>query len=210
MRRVIVLIITFCVCLVIDLSGQHFSTKDSIRGGLSPERTCYDVTHYELALDFKFEDRSIKGSNIISFDLLKQSDLLQVDLFETMDVDSIIWNSKALSYFRKFDGIFIDISPLKALQSHQIEIFYNGTPRIARNAPWDGGFVWSEDGFGNPWVAVACEGLGASVWWPNKDHLSDEPDSMKMTFTVPQAFSCISNGQLINVDSVSTLSLIHI
>jgi len=203
MVRYISLIFIFCCLLMHGLVGQQFSTQDSIRGGLSPERTCYDVTHYHLDVAFNFEDRSIAGSNTMRFELLKDSPILQVDLFETMEMDSIIWEGQNLAFTRKFNGVFIDISDLQSGKTHELNMFYNGTPRIARQPPWDGGFIWSEDGFGNPWVAVACEGLGASVWWPNKDHLSDEPDSMKMSFTVPSQLSCVSNGQMVSVDTLN-------
>lgn len=202
MIRTNLMIFILCSLLSDTLIAQQYSTRDSIRGALSPERECYDVTFYDLNVHFNLNTRSIEGSNIIHFNLLSESDLMQIDLFEGMDIDSIKWHDQTLNYYRIHDGVFIDIKDLNSKETHAVKVYYNGTPKMARRPPWDGGFVWREDGFGNPWVAVACQGLGASVWWPNKDHLSDEPDSMRMAFTIPNTLSCISNGQLVSVDSI--------
>jgi aminopeptidase N len=82
---------------------------------------------------------------------------------------------------------------------YNLFVYYHGKPRKAINAPWDGGFVWKRDETGNPWVAVACQGLGASVWYPCKDYQGDEPDSAEMNFTAPSDLITVSNGRLRSV-----------
>ncbi len=86
----------------------------------------------------------------------------------------------------------------KALKGtrHALTVYYSGKPIVARRPPWDGGFTWDHDAQGNPWVVVTCEGTGASLWWPNKDHQSDEPDNMTISVTVPPGSEDISNGRL--------------
>jgi aminopeptidase N len=176
---------------------QGFTRADSLRGTLSPERTCYDVRFYDLNIDVDIAKRYIAGYNTIRFAVLNDFDRMQVDLFDNMNVDRIVWNGKELKYTREFNAVFISFpEQLKAGQTAEIQFFYSGNPVVARNAPWDGGFVFSKDKAGNDWVGVACQGTGASLWWPNKDHQSDEPDSMLITVKVPEGYMEVSNGRL--------------
>lgn len=187
---------------LIGFAQEEFTRADSLRGMLTPLRTCYDVTYYHLNVDIDIENKSIKGYNDIHFNVVSDFTKLQVDLFENMVIDSIEFNDKALKYTREFNAVFIEFPVAqKAGSMEEIRVYYHGTPQVAENAPWDGGFVWSshtqpKTENKQPWVGVACEGLGASVWWPNKDHLSDEPDSMTMSFTVPDSLVCVANGRL--------------
>lgn len=164
---------------------------------MRPERTCYDVRHYDLELKIDPGQQYLEGHNTITYYSNSAFDTIQVDLFASMDVDKITHQGKELAYHREHNAVFIafpDKQPADRLDS--LTFHYSGNPKTAENPPWDGGFVWEQDSLGNPWVGVAVQGLGASVWWPNKDHLSDEPDSMNMTFTVPDTLMCVSNGQM--------------
>lgn len=175
----------------------EFNEQDSIRGALRLERSCYDVLYYDLSVDIDPREKSLIGSNIMTFKYLEKSKQIQLDLFKNMIVDEIIIDGEACSFKPKYDALFIDIPDLVVGQDYQLKIKYQGMPIEANMPPWDGGFVWSEDERGTPWVGVACEGTGASLWWPNKDHLSDEPDSMRINITVPSELMAVSNGNLI-------------
>ena len=176
--------------------AQPFSLQDSLRGALRAERNCFDVKHYALDIKFDLDEKSISGSNTILFSFDGSAAKIQLDLFQNMQIDSIVYEHQILDYERIHNAVFIPAHNFKADQLNQLSFHYSGQVVTAKTPPWDGGFVWSSDGFGNPWVAVVCEGLGASSWWPNKDHLSDKPDSMSMHYTIPDHLSCISNGQL--------------
>ena len=182
---------------------QHhrFSRADTLRGSLRPERTAFDVTYYELHLEVNPNDRDIKGRVDMTYRVLENSDRLQIDLFQNLAIDSIKQDGRHLPFRREANAVFIDLpdgvvpAPGGGGQ-HTMSIWYGGQPVAAQNAPWDGGFVWSLDHRDRTWVGVACEGTGASLWWPNKDHLSDEPDSMLVSVTVPKRLFVASNGNL--------------
>ncbi len=177
-----------------------FSKGDTLRGMLGPERTCYDVTFYDLNVEVFPEKEYIKGSNTIHFDAKSDFSRLQIDLFKNMKINRIEFEGKNLGFDRQYNAVFIDLPKQTKGTKGKFEVFYEGRPIVAQQPPWDGGFIWSEDKNDNPWIAVACEGIGASLWWPNKDHLSDEPDSMRIACTVPENLVCVSNGNLREVE----------
>ncbi len=120
-----------------------------------------------------------------------------------MTIDSILYEKRKLSYYRKFNAVFVLTGKsVSDNQNVKLSIYYHGKPVIAANPPWEGGFIWSKDKNNQPWVAVSCEVDGASLWWPVKDHLSDKPDSMKLSFTIPSGLNCVSNGKMI--DSIAS------
>ncbi|MBK6901856.1 MAG: M1 family metallopeptidase [Saprospirales bacterium] len=163
---------------------------------LRPERTCYDVTFYDLYVRVDPNRRWLEGWVYIHYQALEPFERLQIDLDRKMEIKSIQWNGLDLPYERLAGAVFITFPPQEKGSSGVFRVTYEGFPREAPNAPWQGGFVWAEDQYKKPWMGVACEGDGASLWWPNKDHLSDEPDSMKISVSVPNPLQCISNGNL--------------
>lgn len=175
----------FLLCYSTHISSQYvpyewpdkFSLSDSIRGSLSAYRTCFDVRKYHLSVYFDLENKRIEGSNTISFDCITDTDTIQLDLFDNMEIVEITHGSRILKYERFYNAFFVLDGNFKAGNSYEIKVQYKGTPKIALKAPWDGGFIWSNDEKGRLWAGVSCQGLGASVWWPNKDHLSDNPDN---------------------------------
>jgi aminopeptidase N len=170
-----------------------------LRGMLSPLRAAFDVHFYELDIAIDPELRTIAGSNAIHFEAVSDLDTLQLDLFQVFTIDSIVYQKKKLEYSRVENTVFVRFKEqIKKGSKAAVQVFYHGTPIAAKSAPWDGGFVWSKDANGKHHIGVACEGFGASSWWPNKDHLSDEPDSMLMHYTVPNGLMCVGNGQLVN------------
>lgn len=178
---------------------QNFTRKDSLQGGLRPERTCFDVLHYNLNIKIDIDKKSIVGYNEIVFKVIETTSKIQIDLFENMKVDSIIFNRQKLNFKREFNAVFI-LFPNQLLQntSEKIRFYYSGYPNIAKNAPWDGGFVFKKDNQGKPWVGVACQGTGASLWFPVKDSQSDEPDNgVTIKVAVPNGLMNVSNGKFI-------------
>lgn len=177
--------------------SYSFDESDRLRGALRPERSCFDVTFYGLNLTVNPETRQINGYVDINFAVVQDFQKIQLDLAATMPIDRIVWGDTELRYERQFDAVFVAFpQPLTKGNSGSIRVYYHGAPQVAANPPWDGGFVWAQDQKGNPWVGVACEGDGASIWWPNKDHLSDEPDSVLISIAAPSSLKCIANGQL--------------
>lgn len=196
MTKYLFLIFTFISFQFI--TAQNFTRKDSLQGGLRPERTCYDVQHYDLNITINPEEKTIVGYNEIAFKVVEKTSKIQVDLFENMQIDSIIYNSKKLDYKRDFNAVFIDFAnELMANSYGQIRFYYSGKPKIAKNAPWDGGFVFKKDTQGKHWIGVAVQGTGASLWYPVKDSQSDEPDSgATIKVAVPNGLMNVSNGKL--------------
>ncbi|MFT3796380.1 M1 family metallopeptidase [Flavobacterium sp.] len=177
--------------------AQTFTRKDSLFGGLRPERTCYNVLHYDLNIKIDPEQRSIVGYNDIAFQVVENTNKIQVDLFENMKVDSIVLNHQKLQYKREFNAVFIAFDKTLEKNSQQrIRFYYSGNPLVAKRAPWDGGFVFSKDQAGKPWIGVAVQGTGASLWYPVKDTQTDEPDNgATIKVAVPNGLMNVSNGR---------------
>lgn len=191
-----------CICLTIIglqnlIAQETFTRKDSLQGGLRPERTCFDVLRYDLNIKINPDEKSIVGYNNITFKVVNKTSKIQFDLFDNMQIDSIIYNSKKLKYNRDFNAVFLDFPEvLNAKTNQSITFYYSGKPIIARNAPWDGGFVFTKDNQGKPWIGVACQGTGASLWYPCKDSQSDEPDfGATIKVAVPNGLMDVSNGK---------------
>lgn len=185
--------------LGIQQINAQFTRRDSLQGGLRIERTSYDVKRYDLNITINPEQKSIKGFNEITFDIVIPTQKIQIDLFENMKVDSIVWNTKKLNYKRDNDAVFIDFpEKLASRSNHKLKFYYSGNPRIAKNAPWDGGFVFSKDKAGKDFIAVAVQGTGASLWYPVKDSQTDEPDNgASIKVAVPNGLMNVSNGRFL-------------
>ena len=179
--------------------GQQFSRKDSLQGGQRIERSSYDVTRYNIDIKIDPDSKSIQGFNEIQFITTQSTSKIQIDLFENMKVDSIIYNSKKLDYVREFNAVFISFpAVLEKNSARAITFYYSGKPQVARQAPWDGGFDWKNDSKGNDWIGVAVQGTGASLWLPIKDSQEDEPDfGASIKVAVPNGLMNISNGRFI-------------
>ena len=181
---------------IVGSNHSEYTQADTLRGSLRQERTSFDVQKYHLKLKVEPENQFISGSNVISFKVMYDMPRMQLDLFENMKIDSIIHDGNPLKYERKYNAVFIDFEKaLKKGSLDSLEFFYHGNPVVAENAPWDGGFVWTEDKEGNPWVGVAVQGTGASLWYPNKDHQSDEPEEAQIDVAVPNGLMNVSNGR---------------
>ena len=186
------------LCGLQNSLAQEFTRKDSLRGGFSFERICYDVQRYDLNITINPEEKSIRGYNDITFKTVKNTQKIQVDLFENMKIDSIIFDGRSLEYKREFDAVFITFpKPLNVDGTDKtIRFYYSGNPQIAKYPPWDGGFVFKTDSKGKPWIGVAVQGTGASLWYPVKDSQSDEPDfGATIKVAVPDGLMNVSNGR---------------
>lgn len=175
-----------------------FTRADSVRGMLTPLRTCYDVLFYELDVTIDPGNRLVSGHTVIRFRSLAPSDSIQIDLYANMKIEKILYRQQELSYSRAYNAVFVHLpEPLHTGAIEEIDIYYAGKPQLPEIEIMSGGFFWMQNREGKPWIESVCQGAGASLWWPCKDHLSDEPDSMKISITVPRELDEISNGRLL-------------
>ena len=185
----------------IKSDSETFTHQDSLRGSITPERAWWDLNYYHLDIAVNPKTKSIKGKNTIRYTILKPYQTLQIDLQDPMRITKVIQDGKELRIKKDGNAHFIALKKphIKINTQEEIEIYYEGEPRIAVRAPWDGGISWKKDNNGIDFIASSCQGLGASVWWPNKDHMYDEVDSMKISVNVPKPLMNISNGRLQSV-----------
>ena len=186
------------------LMGEKFDTtrQDTLRGSITNERSWWDLTYYHLDIKVQPEKKYISGSNTVGYKVLESKKLMQIDLQEPMKITSITSKGKKLKFFREGNAYFIKMNKKQKVgEVNYIKINYEGNPKVAVRAPWDGGLSWEKDQNGNHFIATSCQGLGASVWWPNKDHMYDEVDSMLISVNVPKNLKNISNGRLRKVTS---------
>ncbi len=181
--------------------------QSRLRGFITPERAWWDLLHYHLAVEFSPEDKTIKGSNRIRFKALESGQRMQIDLQPPLQVESVMHGSQILPFEREGNVYWIDfVEPVVTGTTSEVEIQYGGVPTESRNPPWSGGVSWDEDDQGNPFIATTCQGIGASIWWPCKDHGYDEPDQgAAISITVPEALTAVSNGRLVQVESKPTV-----
>ncbi len=186
------------------LMGEKFDTtrQDTLRGSITSERSWWDLTYYHLDIKVQPEKKYISGSNTVGYKVLESKKLMQIDLQEPMKITSITSKGKKLKFFREGNAYFIKMNKKQKVgEVNYIKINYEGNPKVAVRAPWDGGLSWEKDQNGKHFIATSCQGLGASVWWPNKDHMYDEVDSMLISVNVPKNLKNISNGRLRKVTS---------
>lgn len=178
-------------------TATHFTHADTLRGSNTPERAWWDATFYDLHVNVNPSDSSISGHNGITYRVLSPAKEMQIDLRVPLEVDSMMQDGRAVTYRRDGNAFFAKlVAPQAVGSSNTVTVYYHGRPRVAKRAPWDGGFVWARDTAGNNWIATAVEGLGASAYWPNKDLEADEPDSQRIAITVPSSLTDVSNGRL--------------
>ncbi len=180
---------------------KHFTKQDTLRGSITPEREWWDLTYYHLDIKIDPEKKYISGKNTIQYKVLKNKQVIQIDLQTPLRITKAIQNKKELTIKSEGNAHFISlIEPQNTGAINSLDVYYEGFPKTAIRAPWDGGFTWSTDHNGNPFIASSCQGLGASVWWPCKDHMYDEVDSMLISVNVPKNLIDVSNGTLRSID----------
>ncbi len=181
---------------------KAFTKEDTLLGSNHAYRSWWDVKHYHLSIKPDFKEKSISGYNIVTYKVVSDSlpFVMQLDLQSPLLIDSIFFNRTKVNDFKKVANRWmLQLPPQKKISENYIQVFYHGKPTIAKNPPWDGGWVWKKDSLGNPWMSVACQGAGASVWYPCKDLQSDESDEgALLEIHVPDTLTAIGNGQLIS------------
>src|SRR6266566_1361712 len=197
-RQTLGAFVLLCAPMRLAAQTRAFTHADTLRGSYTtPARAWWDVTFYDLRVAISPTDSSIRGSNGISYRVLQPSSEMQIDLMIPLEVDSMVQDGRAVSVRRDGNAFFAQLAaPQPAGAAKTITVFYHGKPRPARRPPWDGGFTWTSDSLGRTWVVTTDQGLGASVWWPNKDTQADEPDSQRIALTVPDGLIDVSNGRL--------------
>ncbi len=188
-----------------------FTKQDTLRGSITPERAWWDVKSYNIFVVPDYKTKSLSGWNQIIFSVTKSrsNTKMQIDLQEPMKIDSAVFEGTQLPFTRTGNVYYLDFSKqvfnvaadAKTLKDYSLKIYYKGKVRQAINPPWDGGWMWQKDELGRPWMTVACQGLGASVWYPCKDHQSDEPDlGALIQIKVPDTLVAVANGKLFAKD----------
>lgn len=172
-------------CALIGMNMKHktpkigsvypvFTKKDTLQGSITPFRKNNDITFYHINLDVDIAQKSLKGNVEFQFKALDALDTMQFDLYPNMVIDSILSGSRSLKYRRLYNAVFVGMShTIEKGLSAAFTVYYHGKPKVARRPPWEGGFVWKRDKNKKPWIGVACEVIGASLWWPVKDHIYD-------------------------------------
>jgi len=179
--------------------GQNrpFTHQDTLRGSVTPERAWWDLNYYHLDVTVTPSDSTLKGNNTIRYRVTKPFQIMQVDLQEPMQILKVYQDMIPLKFTRDGNAWMVQLTkPQVPGTMNEIVVEFGGRPLISRNPPWSGGLSWKRDKNGNPLIVTTCQGDGASIWWPCKDHQADEPDSMLITVTVPENLTDVSNGRL--------------
>lgn len=188
---------------LLEKKEETFTKQDTLRGSITKERAWWDVKNYHLDIKVNPADSTISGSNTIKYQVVQEYKTMQIDLQNPMQIYKVIQDGKVLKYNREGNAFFIElIAPQTKGAVKELTVFYGGKPKVAVNPPWDGGITWKKDKNGNPFIASSCQGLGASVWWPNKDHMYDEVENMLISVNVPKNLTNVSNGRLLSVKQI--------
>lgn len=187
------------------MSGQTgvLTRQDTLRGSITAEREWWDLTFYHLYIKVEPESRTFEGSNLVRYRVLRPGQRLQIDLQEPLVIRRVVQDGTELSFQKDGNAWFIRLQkPQVTGKTEELTVFYGGKPKEAVRPPWEGGVQWTRDGNGKWFIATSCQGAGASAWWPCKDHMYDEPDSMRISVNVPGDLTDVSNGRLIAVDEL--------
>ena len=187
-----------------------FTKQDTLRGSITPERAWWDLTYYHLDIAVDLDNKFINGSNTIEYKVLEPNKKLQVDLQPPLRITKVVQNGKELTFSSEGSAHFINlIDKQRKGKINSVKVYYEGNPKEAVNAPWDGGLSWKRDSNGKHFAATSCQGIGASIWWPNKDHMYDEVDSMLISVNVPKGLKNISNGRLTKIEEFEDTNTYH-
>ncbi|MDG2350662.1 MAG: M1 family metallopeptidase [Flavobacteriaceae bacterium] len=178
-----------------------FTKQDTLRGSITEERAWWDLNHYHLDIKVDPEKKYISGHNTIQYTVLKSHSIMQIDLQAPLVITKVTQDSIILPVESVGSAHFISLAETQNVGDiNYLKVHYEGHPQEAKNAPWDGGVSWKKDPNGNHFIATSCQGIGASIWWPNKDHMYDEVDSMHISVNIPKNLTNISNGRLLDLE----------
>ena len=188
----------------------NFTKQDTLRGSITPERSWWDLAYYHLNISVKPDEKKLIGSNTITYNVIKSSKKMQIDLQPPLKITKIEQNGKLLNFESIGNAHFVQLvdNQIKG-STNSIKVYYEGKPKEAIRAPWDGGLSWKRDSNGKHFIATSCQGIGASIWWPNKDHMYDEVDSMLISVNVPKDLVNVSNGRLRKVEDFENTKTFH-
>ncbi|HWS90548.1 MAG TPA: M1 family metallopeptidase [Pyrinomonadaceae bacterium] len=180
----------------------NVTRQEMLRGSVTPEREWWDVLHYHLKVEFLPETKRLKGSNAITFKSLKAGSRMQIDLQPPLAITKVTHGDSQLKFEREGNVYWVTFGKeVPKGAEDKVEVFYEGVPVASKNPPWVGGITWGRDDLGEHFIVTTCQGIGASIWWPNKDHGSDEPDrGMRISATVPEHLVAVANGRLRKTD----------
>lgn len=204
MRKIQLLLILF-----ISFASQAQNLKSG--GKLKPEQAIMDIRHYTVALYVDPVQKMINGYTEIDLNLLKPNSGLLFDLWHGLTINQVWVNGKTANYTHTNDDL-VKIALQQELPAGKVKvkIAYGGKPGVAERAPWVGGFQWEKDAKGNPWIAISCQGEGAKIYFPCKDHPSDEPnEGADMIITVPKGLVVAGPGLLQKVTTKKDKSTYH-
>ncbi|MGB1324159.1 MAG: M1 family metallopeptidase [Flavobacteriaceae bacterium] len=197
MRRTQIFLLFFLLNTYVQSRAQKYSAQDTLRGSITPERIWWDLVYYDLDVTVQPKVKSIRGTNTIHYKVVSPNNIMQIDLQPPMKLIKAVQDEVELSINQNGNAHFIQLKKKQNRKKiEQIVLHFEGQPKEAINAPWDGGFSWKKDYNDNDFIATSCQGIGASVWWPNKDHMYDEVDSLQMKITVPKHLKAVGNGRL--------------
>lgn len=213
LKRAFLLLLSFYLTLIAatsinaQVNSTQFNNDDTLRGTLNKDRSWWNVLRYQLTIEPDFLNKEIKGSNIIHFAPAGKStaSVMQIDLQSPLKIDSVIYHDKSVRFNKKgMHAWLIELGKRKRNETDSIVVYYSGKPKVAKNPPWDGGWIFTYDKKGRPWMTVACQGLGASVWYPCKDHQSDEPDKgASIKVITADSLQVVANGKRAAVEKLS-------
>ncbi|CAD0009202.1 M1 family metallopeptidase [Flavobacterium chungangense] len=185
---------------LLSKSQKVFTHQDTLRGSITKEKAWWDLKYYHLDVKVNPEDKTISGSNTIRYTVLNEYRKMQIDLQEPMQIYKVTQDGKELKFERDGNAFFVQlVADQKVGEVKEIIVSFGGKPKEAVNPPWDGGITWKKDKNGKDFIASSCQGLGASVWWPCKDHMYDEVEKMLISVNVPGDLTDVSNGRLQSV-----------
>lgn len=178
---------------------KTFTHADTLRGTINAERSWWDVQQYDISVAPDYENKTIRGTNRIVYKVVEESypAYMQLDLQQPMQLDSVLFGKRQLPFTREGNAFHVQVPKQRYNSIDTIVTYFHGQPRVAVRPPWDGGWIFTKDSLQRPWMSVACQGLGASVWYPCKDHQSDEPNlGAQLTIAAPDTLIAIGNGRM--------------
>jgi aminopeptidase N len=207
MKKLSIIYMTFLISILqlFPVKAQYktpankiFTRQDTLRGSITPERAWWDLTYYHLDIKVNPSDSTIFGTNTVTYRVLQPAGILQIDLQEPLKIIRAVQNNNVLNFRREGNVYWIELAEKQTSRwkIYSLVLTYGGKPKVSIDPPWSGGITWKKDKNGLPFIASSCQGDGASLWWPCKDHMYDEPDSMLISVNVPGNLMDVSNGRL--------------
>jgi len=203
MKNKYFLLIILVILPVLSFSQNvKFTHQDTLRGTIGPARSWWDLIYYHLDITVNPGDSTINGTNTVYYRVIKPAGVMQIDLQPPLVLQKAEQDGKLLEIVKDGNAHFIHMADKQETgMIKSVILTYGGRPKVAVRPPWQGGITWKRDKNNLPFIASSCQGAGASLWWPCKDHMYDETDSMLISVTVPSNLVDVSNGRLRSVTS---------